>query len=384
MTAPIEGARDLPSSPTSRYHREVDTESDSTHAKVVRLVGSEKRILELGCATGHMSRALRDRGCRIVGIDIDATMATNAAASCERVIVGDIELLDWAAELGDDRFDVIIAADVLEHLKDPLATLLQVKTYLQPDGYMVVSMPNVAHGSVRLALLSGRFPYAEVGLLDRGHLRFYTRDTMEELFEDAGLAIRHLERQEMMIEASEVAYDPAAVPPELVAALATDPEALTYQFIVMAYPMSPIELALVQRRIREVAQRDATIRDLQATLHQQIDWARQSAKEVAARDAIIRDLHATLGEQTTWAQTSAAEVVTRDAIVRDLQATLDEQAAWARQSAAEVAARDTIIGELRTALDEQTAWAKNSAAEVAIRDAIIRDLQSKDAPITDE
>src|SRR5438067_1525746 len=183
------------------YDFTIDLQSDSTHAKVVRLIGPGKRVLELGPATGYMSRVLQERGCRVVGIELNPAMAARAAAFCERIIAGDLESLDLERELGDDRFDAIVAADVLEHLRDPLAILRRLKPYLCPNGVVVASLPNVAHGSVRLALLGGRFPYGERGLLDRTHLRFYTREGIESLFEEAGLAIGHLERQLLEIVA---------------------------------------------------------------------------------------------------------------------------------------------------------------------------------------
>jgi 2-polyprenyl-3-methyl-5-hydroxy-6-metoxy-1,4-benzoquinol methylase len=208
--------------------------SQSTQARVIRLVGEGQRVLELGCATGYMSHVLRDRGCRVVAVEIDRRAAARAAEYCERVVVGDIERIDLARELEGETFDVVVAADVLEHLKDPLRTLRRVGSFLSESGRVVASLPNVAHGSVRLALLTGRFPYGEVGLLDRTHLRFFTRESVEALFGDAGFAITHLERQEAAIGQSEVPFDRDTVPDAVLESLASDPEALTYQFILVA------------------------------------------------------------------------------------------------------------------------------------------------------
>src|SRR5438874_922 len=169
MATPAERVSNLEFAGASRYHVEIDVDSNSTHANILRLVGTRKRVLELGCATGHMSRILADRACDVTAIELDAQAAERASAYCERVIVGDLDQLDFEQELGAERFDVAIAADVLEHLKDPSAVLRSVRNYLRPDGYVVASIPNIAHMSIRLALLSGRFPYSETGLLDRTH-----------------------------------------------------------------------------------------------------------------------------------------------------------------------------------------------------------------------
>src|SRR5688500_10369431 len=143
---------------------------------VIRLVGTGKRVLELGCATGYVSRVLVENGCEVVGIELDAEAAKRAMEHCEFVVVGDLEVLDLAEELGDRQFDVIVAADTLEHLKNPEIVLERLHPFFAPNGYLVASIPNIAHGSVRLALLEGRFPYSQTGLLDDTHLRFYTRD----------------------------------------------------------------------------------------------------------------------------------------------------------------------------------------------------------------
>jgi 2-polyprenyl-3-methyl-5-hydroxy-6-metoxy-1,4-benzoquinol methylase len=283
MAIPTKGSQEAATAESCRYDCEIDVNSDSTHAKVVRLVGTDKRVLELGCATGYMSRVFRDRECQVVAVEIDPKAAERASAFCERVIVGDLDQIDLAQELGEDRFDVVVAADVLEHLKDPLSTLLTVKGYLRPDGYIVASIPNVAHGSVRLALLGGQFPYSELGLLDRTHLRFYTRETMEKLFEDAGFVITHFERQEQKIDASEVLYDKTAIPVSLLEALSQDPKALTYQFIVVVYPIPRATLGLIQHRIRELTEeKEAAWRET-AELRQAVKKQTEQLDSLAAR-----------------------------------------------------------------------------------------------------
>lgn len=221
-----------------RYSYPIDLNSDSTAAKVVRLVGNGKSVLELGCAEGHMSRIFQENGCKVIAVEIDREAAQSATPHCERVIIGDLERLDLAAELQTRRFDVVVAADVLEHLKDPASLLLRLKEFLAPEGYIVASIPNVAHASVRLGLLAGDFRYRDRGLLDRSHLRFFTRETVQDLFEEAGFVISTFDRNRVEMERSEVSF-PHPVAEEVLDSLAEDPEATTYQFIVTAHPLSP-------------------------------------------------------------------------------------------------------------------------------------------------
>lgn len=313
-----------------RYGAEIDPDSDSVHAKVVRLVGRDKHVLELGCATGFMSRVLRERGCRVTAIEVDETAAAKAAEVCERIVVGDAEQLDFPRELGETRFDVILAAEFLEHLKEPVALLRALREFLRPDGYVVASVPNVAHGSVRLALLGGRFPYSELGLLDRTHLRFFTRETMEAMFEDAGFAIGHLARQPKRIEESEIRYDGAAVPAGLLEMLGRDPEALTYQFVVVAYPMPRAELTWIQRRMAALAAaKEAVEREVVAE--------REAARH--ERDAALGERDAALAERAVLAEEAGRLATAVEAAQRQLVETVQGIAALAAE-------RDALREEL--------------------------------------
>ena len=179
-----------------------DDSPGSTHNLVVGLVERGSRVLEFGCASGYMSRVLRDRlGATVVGVELRAEAAEEAALHCERVIVGDAEELDLETELGGERFDAILFADVLEHLRDPAAVLRRVRPFVAEGGVVAASIPNVAHASVRLALLSGSFRYREQGLLDESHLRFFTREGVQDLFEGAGYVITEWLRRRLELEA---------------------------------------------------------------------------------------------------------------------------------------------------------------------------------------
>jgi SAM-dependent methyltransferase len=215
---------------------EIDLDSGNVHADVVNFVPPGSRVLELGPATGYMSRAFVGRGCSVVGIEFDPGMAERAAAICERVIVGDLDRLDLDAELGEDRFDAIVSADVVEHLKDPLGALRRLRPFLKDGGRLAISIPNVAHGSVRLALLSGRWEYRDWGLLDSTHLHFFTRETFERTLEEAGFELVELRPHELPVAATEIEFDEGVLPAGLAEALEAEPDARAYQFVALAVP----------------------------------------------------------------------------------------------------------------------------------------------------
>jgi 2-polyprenyl-3-methyl-5-hydroxy-6-metoxy-1,4-benzoquinol methylase len=279
-------------SPAPRYDFEkIDLDSGNVHADVVRLVGDAERVLELGPATGYMSRAFAERGATVVGIEIDPEMATRAEEFCSRVVVADLDTVDLEAELGEERFDAIVAADVLEHLKDPLGALKRLRNFLTPDGAFVISVPNVAHGSVRLSLLSGHFEYRDIGLLDSTHLRFFTRETLEELLDEAELGLAELHRHELNLDASEVPFDADAVPADLREALEHDPEARTYQFVVKAVPMEREGLREMQRRLRSIPELREEADELREKLRLKEERAAELEKalaEMGGREAELR------------------------------------------------------------------------------------------------
>ena len=124
--------------------------------------------------------------------------------------------------------------DVLEHLTDPVLLLQRVAPVLDDGGWGVISLPNVAHASVRLALLEGRFTYTDVGLLDRTHLRFFDRTGVAQLFRNAGWQSIDMARVLHRAGGTEIAVDGAD--PELVQQLESDIEGLTYQFVMTAVP----------------------------------------------------------------------------------------------------------------------------------------------------
>ena len=148
------------------------------------LVPRRSKVLELGCATGFMSKYFQRRlNCQVVGVDI------NPAA--KPAIVGDLNLKStWEKIKPKGQFDVVFASAVIEHLIDPEATLQLIKLVLKPKGRLIITTSNIAHWRMRLALLLGNFDYTDYGALDRTHLKFYTYYTFQRLIQAAGFKLK--------------------------------------------------------------------------------------------------------------------------------------------------------------------------------------------------
>jgi len=161
--------------------------SYSSHARLLELIaGRNLRVLDVGSGYGELAAAIQAAGHTVTAMDMYEP----------RVPVAEFIRADFSVDipLASDRvFDIIVLADVLEHLPDPGKTIGQLLQHLADDGAMLVSLPNAVHWSVRAHVAAGRFEYTNRGILDRGHLRFFTTKSARRLFRDAGLdVVRHV------------------------------------------------------------------------------------------------------------------------------------------------------------------------------------------------
>jgi len=163
----------------------------SSHSLILSRLGAGRgrRALDVGAADGFLAAELTSRDWKVTALERDPAQAAHAAARCEQAIAVDLER-EAPALAG--LYDAAIYGDVIEHLSDPLRVMRELGRHLAPGAVVIVSVPNVAHLSVRLSLLFGRFEYRDRGILDRTHLRFFTRRTFVDFLGRAGLAVREL------------------------------------------------------------------------------------------------------------------------------------------------------------------------------------------------
>jgi SAM-dependent methyltransferase len=158
--------------------------------EVAALVPPEcRRVLDVGCGAGHLGRLLRERGHIVTGVELVPEAAAEARQWLDEVATADVEA---GLPFAPGSFDAVIFADLLEHLVDPWRVLGQAAALLTPGGVVVASLPNVQNLDVLMRLVRGRWDYRERGILDRGHLRFFTLETIRKLFEQAGLTLTHV------------------------------------------------------------------------------------------------------------------------------------------------------------------------------------------------
>lgn len=160
----------------------------------MRLIPRGSKVLELGCASGYLSGFMEQAlGCRVTGLEFDPTATAIAATRCSEVHTADLDApnaLDVAAP--SEPYDVLLAAAILEHLKQAELILQAAHKLLKPDATLIVSLPNIAHWSMRLRLLLGQFDYQDYGIMDKTHVHLYTLKTGRALLEQNGYRVENV------------------------------------------------------------------------------------------------------------------------------------------------------------------------------------------------
>ncbi len=212
---------------------------ESTVNRIVSLVGDNRRVIDIGSGPGVVASRLALRGCEITVVDSDREALRLASGHASRAYCVDLNDPNWPQQLESGiRYDVVILADVLEHLFDPDAVLKNAVQLLAEGGYVVLSMPNISHNGVVASLLLGNFDYTETGLLDRTHIRFFGAHSIEPMLNRASLALEHVEFVTAHPRDTEFAGAWEALPLRTKLTLRSIHYGNVYQFVLRARPLS--------------------------------------------------------------------------------------------------------------------------------------------------
>jgi SAM-dependent methyltransferase len=190
---------DVAISPNDYVHRWSSLRGQ-TRNDLLDLIDTQARsVLEFGCGEAPLGAALKKRQrCRVVGIELDPAAAAIAKKRIDAVYQGDVREI---VAILDERFDWIVGGDILEHLDEPWSFLADLRNISASGGHLLLSIPNIANASVVADLLRGRFDYVYMGLTCVGHLRFFTRASIEDMLDIAGWTVERIEPQHLGITA---------------------------------------------------------------------------------------------------------------------------------------------------------------------------------------
>ncbi|RYF31850.1 MAG: methyltransferase domain-containing protein [Comamonadaceae bacterium] len=223
------------------YLRSIADGERTSLSVLASLIAKGSTVLDLGCGSGALGQYLKEtRDCTSDGVTLSQAEADHAQPYYRRVEVADLEIADLPRMFPGQRYDYIVCADVLEHLKRPDAVLDLCRQMLAPQGRLLISVPNAAYSGLVAELLEGEFRYREEGLLDRTHLRFFTRRSLVRFLSEQRWQLDGLDTITRELPESEfkTAFD--SLPPTVARHLLGTSDALTYQFIGVAQPVDYI------------------------------------------------------------------------------------------------------------------------------------------------
>jgi SAM-dependent methyltransferase len=288
---------------------------NNVHAIALQLVGEGKQVLELGAASGHVTRALVERGNSVCAVEAEAGYEEHLRAITQDVLIADLERLDLVRKLAGRTFDVVLAGDVLEHTTNAPLILDQVRHLLNPSGYLVVSLPNISHGDVRLALLQGVFRYRDTGLLDRTHRVFYTLESAAELLYGSGFCDLEVFTKTVPVGQTEMSQDSEGIPSYLVDYVKSDPTSTFYQYVIRARPRADLAVDVdslldlsdpnssedfsQSPQFHTLRLQNQSLESLNRQLIEEISSLRTSNIKIHEEARLMKDLEEALGTQLT-------------------------------------------------------------------------------------
>lgn len=228
------------------YLRSIRPEERTSLSTLAEMIPAGSKVLDLGCGSGALGQYLAEtRSCVSDGVTWSEAEAAHARPHYRHVHVADLETADLPTLFAGERYDAIVCADVLEHLRHPESVLTAARNMLTAEGRLLISVPNASYSGLIAELLKGEFKYRKEGLLDETHLRFFTRRSLVRFMTEQRWAIDTLEVIERPIPESEFKVEFDDLPPSVARFILSGPDALSYQFVGAARPVESAEEAVV-------------------------------------------------------------------------------------------------------------------------------------------
>lgn len=220
------------------YQRSIHEDKTTSLGILYEKIPPGSRVLDIGTGSGALGAHLASRkNCLVDGITYNADEAALAAPAYRKVLVADLETCNIGDLFAGQCYDIIVCADILEHLRQPQILLEQCRQMLATQGRLLVSVPNVGYSGLLAELFRGDFRYRVEGLLDNTHLRFFTRRSLARLLDECGWQVDEMQAVLLDLPDSEFANVFNELPPAVARYLLTLPDGLAYQFIADTQPV---------------------------------------------------------------------------------------------------------------------------------------------------
>ncbi|MEK7659266.1 MAG: class I SAM-dependent methyltransferase [Patescibacteria group bacterium] len=175
------------------YYRKKSVAYGMSHTRLKRILeliprDRKLRVLEVGCANGRLGQEIKRLGHFVAGVEISFEAAQNARQVLDEVYIFDVEQ-DWPVELLNQKFDLVVLSEILEHTFDPVYVLKKSAAVLKPVGEIIITTPNFMTWTNRVRFLFGFFKYEEQGMFDFGHIRWFTYNYLKEVLYESGFTI---------------------------------------------------------------------------------------------------------------------------------------------------------------------------------------------------
>ena len=319
--------------------------SDDVASKLAEVVGRDRRVLQFTFRGGALESLLHDQGCVLTVVEPSEPDATRAAEWAEKVLEVDLADPGHAGRFPEGKWDVVLLPDVVERLEEPGAVLRKARDLLAEGGCVVLSVPNVAHASVRLSLLRGQFDCGEMGIIEEGPARYFTRSSITDLVQGCGYVVDIVDSVERALSPGELrlSLDPLGLAnlEEVVRAF-SEWEAVAYRYVIRAFPATEDarlaklaeEKILAERRVREltgevaeyrrVASEMARLREelaeAQVEIARSAEYAKSLETQIAEKNDFIAQLEQAVAESRCRLEDCEAKIGGMAAVFKEIEA----------------------------------------------------------------
>lgn len=355
-----------------RYVKKVSDNLESSHNKILKRIKNGTRVLEIGPASGAMTKVLKEQlKCRVSIIEYDSDCYKKVMEYADDGIEANVENEDWKKFFAGQLFDYIIFADVLEHLLYPQKVLKEMQSFLTDEGSVFISVPNMAHNSIIIQLLNNHLMYQNTGLLDYSHVRFYTYSEVERLYKESGYGAVYLDATYVGVGKNEFDIQYSDTDPLISECLKKRPLGEVYQYLAELKKQSYVDNHQI---IVENCLGDPIVYEDSKTIYCKESEGNlpnglyATNTEIARLRLEINDLYNTIPE--------IGNTLTLRRMIEQMQSEVHEKNIHIRNLIQEIEQKDEQIGNQQVQIEQKDEQISNQQVQIGQKDEQLIKIQN--------